>query len=260
MTIPLPMGPPLGPLSTPIAAFFDVDNTLLRGASLFHLGKGARRRGIVTLPMLARFAVKAASFMLVGENRHHLEQVRVQALEVIKGQTRADLRGLAEEIYERHLARAIWPETLGLAHDHINKGHQVWLVTSTPDFLANVIAERLGLTGAMGTPLETEDDVYTGQLSGPLMHGSGKADAVALTASHIGAPLGECWAYSDSANDIPLLTLCGNRIAVNPDRTLRRHAVASGWSIMDLTVASIREARRRVRREGREARRTPGRP
>ncbi|THG31064.1 HAD family hydrolase [Naasia lichenicola] len=247
-------------MSTPIAAFFDVDNTLLRGASLFHLGKGARRRGIVTLPMLARFAVKAASFMLVGENRHHLEQVRIQALEVIKGQTRADLRGLAEEIYEKYLARAIWPETLGLAHDHISKGHQVWLVTSTPDFLANVIAERLGLTGAMGTPLETEDDVYTGQLSGPLMHGSGKADAVALTASHIGAPLGECWAYSDSANDIPLLTLCGNRIAVNPDRTLRRHAVASGWSIMDLTVASIREARRRVRREGRQARRTPGRP
>jgi HAD superfamily hydrolase (TIGR01490 family) len=243
------------PLPTPIAAFFDVDNTLLRGASLFHLGRGLHHRGIVTGRMLARFALKAASFMVVGENHHHLEQVRVQALEVVRGQSRTDLRGLAQEIYEKYLAKAIWPETLGLAHDHIAKGHEVWLVTSTPDFLAEVIAERLGFTGAMGTPLETDGDVFTGQLSGPLMHGSGKADAVALRASHIGAPLRECWAYSDSANDIPLLTLCGNRIAVNPDKRLRRHAVASNWAVMDLTVASIREARRRVRREGRDARR-----
>jgi len=247
------------PAPTPIAAFFDVDNTLLRGASLFHLGRGLHHRRIVTGRMLARFAIKAASFMIVGENRRHLEQVRIQALQVIEGQSRADLRGLAQEIYEKYLAKSIWPETLGLAHDHIAKGHQVWLVTSTPDFLAEVIAERLGLTGAMGTPLETEGDVFTGQLSGPLMHGSGKADAVALRASRIGAPLGECWAYSDSANDIPLLTLCGNRIAVNPDKTLRKHAVASGWAIMDPTLASIREARRRVRVEGRQARKIPGR-
>ena len=85
----------------------------------------------------------------------------------------------------------------------------------------------------MGTVAERVEGHYTGRLVGDLLHGPAKAEAVRALAQREGLDLQRCAAYSDSANDIPMLSLVGQPCAVNPDRTLRRHARERGWRIHD---------------------------
>lgn len=239
---------------TPIVAFFDVDNTLLRGASIYHLGRGARRRGMLRLRDLVRFGWHQARFVAVGENGRHLVGVRERALQLINGRSEQELEEIAEEVYDDFIARRLWPETVELAREHLRKGHEVWLITATPLVVARVIAARLGLTGALGTRLESVDGLYTGALAGPMLHGEQKVTAATTLAGFLDSNLADCWAYSDSRNDIPLLELVGNRVVVNPDALLARHARTHGWSTLRLRPSSIRRARRLVRREARPAR------
>ena len=86
------------------------------------------------------------------------------------------------------------------------------------------------------------------------MHAQDKADASIALATGMGVDPAECWAYSDSSNDIPLLTFVGNPVVVNPDHALHAHATAHDWPVMRLNPSSIKEARKRVRREARRAR------
>ena len=246
---------PLPSTDRPIIAFFDVDNTLLRGASVFQLGKGAFRKGLITARDIARFSWHQFRFLAVGENGKHMSAARERALELIGGHREADMRQLAEDIYEKDIAPKLWPETLELAREHQRRGHEVWLISATPLLMGEVIAGRLGLTGALGTLVEQVDGVFTGKLIGHMLHGPEKAVAAAKLVKEKGASLADCWAYSDSRNDIPLLSLVGNRTVVNPDASLARHAKAEDWNVLQLNPASIRDARRRVKREARESRR-----
>jgi phosphoserine phosphatase len=99
--------------------------------------------------------------------------------------------------------------------------------------LAAILARRLGLTGALGTVAETADGVYTGRLVGGLLHGAAKAAAVQALAEREDLDLSRCSAYSDSANDLPLLNLVGHPNVVNPDAELRAQAREHGWPIYD---------------------------
>ncbi len=238
----------------PIIAFFDVDNTLLRGASVFQLGKGAFRKGLITARDIARFSWHQFRFLAVGENGKHMSAARERALELIGGHKEAELRQLAEDIYEKDIAPKLWPETLEIAREHQRKGHEVWLISATPLLMGEVIAQRLGLTGALGTVVEQVDGIFTGRLIGTMLHGPEKAIAAARLVKEKGASLADCWAYSDSRNDIPLLSLVGNRTVVNPDVLLARHAKAEDWNVLQLNKSSIRDARRRVKKEARISR------
>ena len=122
---------------------------------------------------------------------------------------------------------------LAIAQAHLDAGRQVWLVTATPVEIATVLAARLGLTGALGTVSEIEDGRYTGRLVGKPLHGLAKAEAVKALAEEEGLDLAACWAYSDSSNDIPMLSSVGHPVAVNPEPALRSHARQSGWDIKD---------------------------
>jgi HAD superfamily hydrolase (TIGR01490 family) len=239
---------------SPILAFFDVDNTLLRGASAFQVGKGAFRKKLITMRDIGMFAWHQLRFLAVGENGKHMSKARERALELIGGHKVSELTELSEEIYERDIKPKLWPETLKLARDHLAKGHEVWLLSATPTIVGKVIAERLGLTGALGTDIESKNGVFTGAIDGHFLHGAQKAVAAGELARAKGANLADCWAYSDSRNDIPLLELVGHRTVVNPDVILARHARAKDWAILMLKPSSIREARKRVAREAKAAR------
>ncbi|WP_165069404.1 HAD family hydrolase [Marisediminicola senii] len=234
-----------------VIAFFDVDNTLLRGASAFHLGRGAQRRGVVRRRELVRFLWHQVRFLVAGENARGMPGIQHRALGLIRGHSQAQLIEIAHEVYDDYIVPRLWPETVELTREHLRQGHEVWLISATPVMIADVIAKRLGFAGALATRIESENGVYTGNLLGAPMHGAHKAVAARDLAESRGADLAECWAYSDSGNDIPLLGLVGNRVVVNPDRALRRHATENGWSQMRLTSASIRAARRRVAAESR---------
>jgi HAD superfamily hydrolase (TIGR01490 family) len=216
------------------AAFFDVDNTVMQGASIFHLARGLYRRDFFTTRDILGAAYKQAYFRFVGvEDPEHVAEARNSALGFIAGHTVAELEELGEEIFDEAMAHRIWPGTRALAQLHLDQGQRVWLVTAAPVEIARIIARRLGLTGAMGTVAEHVDGVYTGQLIGDMLHGPAKAEAVRALADREGLDLARCAAYSDSYNDLPMLGIVGDPCAINPDSKLRAHAREQGWRIRD---------------------------
>ncbi|TWG90587.1 HAD superfamily hydrolase (TIGR01490 family) [Nocardioides sp. J9] len=216
------------------AAFFDVDNTVMQGASIFHLARGLYRRDFFTTRDLLGAAWKQAYFRVVGvEDPEHVAEARNSALAFIAGHTVQELEEIGEEIFDEAMAHRIWPGTRALAQMHLDQGQRVWLVTAAPIEIASLIARRLGLTGALGTVAEHVDGVYTGRLVGDMLHGPAKAVAVRALAEREGLDLSACSAYSDSYNDLPMLGLVGDPCAINPDPKLRAHARAHGWRIRD---------------------------
>ncbi|WP_435770376.1 HAD family hydrolase [Nocardioides sp. SYSU DS0651] len=216
------------------AAFFDVDNTVMQGASIFHLARGLYRRKFFTTRDIVGAAWKQAYFRVVGvEDPEHVAEARNSALAFIAGHTVQELEEIGEEIFDEAMAHRIWPGTRALAQMHLDEGQRVWLVTAAPIEIASLIARRLGLTGALGTVAEHVDGVYTGRLVGDMLHGPAKAVAVQALADREGLDLSACSAYSDSYNDLPMLSLVGDPCAINPDPRLRAHARAHGWRVRD---------------------------
>jgi len=232
------------PTPDPTAAgFFDLDNTMLQGASVYYLARGLAARKFFTARDLVRFGLKQMRFrILAAEHGGHVSQAREQALAFVAGRPVEELRVLAEEIFDELMAERIWSGTHALARMHLEAGQRVWLVTAAPVEVGLVIARRLGLTGAIGTVAEVQDGVYTGRLVGGLMHGPAKAAAITDLATLEGLDLSRCAAYSDSINDVPMLSAVGRAVAVNPDSALRRVAREKGWEIRD-----FRTGRRAVR-------------
>ena len=220
------------------AAFFDVDNTLVQGSSLVHFGRGLAARKYFQYSEVWKFLYAQAKFQLTGkENSDDVAAGRRKALAFIEGRTTEEFTALGEEIYDEIIADKIWPGTRALAQAHLDAGQQVWLVTATPYELAEIIAKRLGFTGALGTVAESVDGVFTGRLVGDILHGLGKAHAVRALAVREGLNLKRCTAYSDSINDVPMLSLVGTAVAVNPDGALRDVAREKGWEIKDFRTA-----------------------
>nr|WP_284231361.1 MULTISPECIES: HAD-IB family hydrolase [unclassified Mycolicibacterium] len=220
------------------AAFFDVDNTLVQGSSLVHFARGLAARNYFTYGDLVRFGYAQAKFQLTGkENSDDVAAGRTKALAFIEGRRTSELFEVGEEIYDEIIADKIWQGTRALAEMHLEAGQQVWLVTATPYELAATIARKLGLTGALGTVAESVDGVFTGRLVGEILHGAGKAHAVRSLAIRQGLNLRRCTAYSDSINDVPMLSLVGTAVAINPDAALRDLARKRGWEIRDFRTA-----------------------
>lgn len=216
------------------AAFFDVDNTLVQGASIFLFAMGLVERGFIKKRDLAGMIWKQLKFRISGaENAADVAKAREQALEFFAGHDVDEMVKLGEEIFEEKISDRVYQGTRDLAELHIQAGQEVWLVTATPVQLAQVIAKHIGLTGALGTVAEVKDGKFTGRLVGDILHGPGKKHAVAALAASSGLDMSRCTAYSDSANDIPMLSMVGTAVAINPDRKLRNYAQKMGWTIYD---------------------------
>ncbi|MFP5019668.1 HAD family hydrolase [Pseudonocardia phyllosphaerae] len=214
------------------AAFFDVDNTMMVGASIFHFARGLAARKFFTTSDLAGFAWEQIKFR-VGGRESDVSGHRDTALSFVAGRPVDEVVSLGEEIYDELMADRIWAGTRALAQMHLDAGQRVWLVTATPVELARIIARRLGLTGALGTVAESTDGLFTGRLVGEILHGPAKAHAVRALAASEGLDLRRCTAYSDSVNDVPMLSAVGTAVAVNPDSELRDVAKARNWQIRD---------------------------
>lgn len=223
------------------AAFFDVDNTIIRGSSSFLFGKAAFKRGFFTRKDVWRFAWHQSRFIAKGETKDMVTTIKDQALALIAGHKAADLIALSDEVYDLHLKPKLWPETVRLAKDHVAAGREVWLVTATAQEIADVLAQKLGLTGAIGTKIEQNSEgILTGKLIGHTLHGKFKRRAVRSLAKERNISLRKSYAYSDSVNDLPMLTLVGHAVAVNPDVTLKVHARAADWPILEFKKRALK--------------------
>src|SRR3954468_22519459 len=229
---------PPPPVDLTAAAFFDVDNTLVQGSSIAHFGRGLAARDYFSYRDVLGFVFAQAKYQILGkEFSGDVSAGRRKALTFIEGRPVAELVALGEEIYDDIIADKIWPGTRELTQMHLDAGQQVWLITATPYELASTIARRLGLTGALGSVAESVDGVFTGRLVGDILHGPGKAHAVRSLAIREGLNLKRCTAYSDSFNDVPMLSLVGTAVAINPDADLRDLARERGWEIRDFRTA-----------------------
>lgn len=225
---------PSVPQDAGVAAFFDVDNTLIKGASILLFARGLATRKYFSPSEIAGFIWMQAKFRLRGkESAGDIASGREQALQLVAGHSEAEIIQLGEEIWANNIADRVFPGTRQLADEHISAGHEVWLVTATPVQLAQIIARELGFTGALGTVAEVVDGKFTGRMVGDILHGEGKKHAVLALAATEGLDIARCTAYSDSVNDLPMLSLVGKAVAVNPDRELRKAAEDRGWEVRE---------------------------
>ena len=163
----------------PRIAFFDVDNTLTRGSTLYFLGRGMYERGFFTKRDIGAWVLANIRFRMTGtEKSEVIARFQKSATDFIAGHKVDEIRKIGEEIYTEFVSPSLWEGTMAIAQRHLNAGDEVWLVTASPQDFAELIAEKLGFTGALGTQAETKDGKYTGNLIGPLLHGKEKASAV----------------------------------------------------------------------------------
>jgi len=211
------------------AAFFDVDNTIIRGASSYQLARELHRRKFFGTMDIVKFGIIQARYLLQGESKKQIDQVRERALALIKGHSSAEVVAIGEEVYDAVLSLRIFPGTKKIIDKHLANGDEVWFITASPVEVGELIARRLGATGALGTVGETVDGFYTGRMIGDLMHGEAKADAIRKLAAERDIDLAASYAYSDSLNDLPMMNLVGHPRPINPDRRLRHYAKKMKW-------------------------------
>ncbi len=217
---------------TKAAAFFDLDRTLISGASVFPLGVAAWRNGIASNTELANWVVDAIKFKLIGDkDGASADELRQQFLIRISGIPVEDMKVLEAAVTPDLVAR-VRPESRNLVAMHHEQDRDTWIVSASPQMIVDPLAASLGMTGAIGTKGEIIDGHFTGRLDGPFVYGPGKAAAVEKLASDRGYDLDLCYAYSDSISDLPLLELVGHPVAVNPDSELAAEAHARGWPIV----------------------------
>lgn len=214
------------------AAFFDLDRTLISGSSAFTLAMAARSMKMMPTHELLRDAATAATFKFMGDHDSNAsDNARDRILGFVKGQRQDDLLALNERVLPTLLGR-IRPEARRLVDIHRHAGRATYIVSAAPHEIVEPLAISLGMTHGIGTKGAVEDGVYTGELDGPFCYGEGKVDAITEIARCEGYDLRLCYAYSDSASDLPMLSAVGHPVAVNPDSKLERHASDHGWPIV----------------------------
>ncbi len=223
---------PAKPSAGAAGAFFDLDRTVMSGASTYYFAKAAVKSGFYSRRLLLRSAWKTFWFKRRGATDEQSEGVRDQVLAAVKGRTRAGMEALLPEVLGSILLN-VYPEIYRRILDHERAGVPTYLCSASPVEVVQPVARALGMTGALATCAETDaEGTYTGQLIGAFCYGGGKVVAMDAEAAKAGIDLESSWAYSDSVSDLPMLERVGHAVAVNPDRTLRDLALEREWEIV----------------------------
>lgn len=214
-------------LSSSIAAFFDVDNTLLPGeASEVRFFRWLWQRGIVGWP-----EVSQSLGWLMG----HLPSLSLHPLRERKlylaGKPAQVIEPLGEEFCRERLSPCVSPAAMNKIEEHREAGHTIILLTGSLDFLIDPIASALQVDRYCAARLEQADGIYTGRLVMPLPYGKGKRRLIDQLAEDLSLDLSLCYAYGDSPGDLDVLRAVGNPTVVNPIRGMARVARRHNWPV-----------------------------
>jgi HAD superfamily hydrolase (TIGR01490 family) len=215
--------------STAVAAVFDVDNTLLPGATserlfigyLMRNGHYGTRATLATLASLVRH-VRLGPFGALRTHRPYL-----------RGRLAADVARLADQVFTTQILPRLSPIGAARVRWHQERGHLVALLSGSPQFLVSLLAQHLGVTTVMGAPLALQDERYTGALDGLHPYGERKAILTRRFAEEHDVALPASYAYADHHSDALMLKLFGHPVCVNATPRLRQIARANGWPIED---------------------------
>jgi putative phosphoserine phosphatase/1-acylglycerol-3-phosphate O-acyltransferase len=220
---------------TRAAAFFDLDRTLLKGASGPLINEALVAAGIIPERGVPAQRFIYGLFNAVGETLPAMALARGAAL-AAKGWSREAVRQAGKSAAE-NLEELVAPYAPGLIAEHRAAGRPVVLATTTPHDLVAPLAERLGFDDVVATRYAEDDGgLYTGALEGEFVWARGKLSAVRTWASANDVDLRESYAYSDSVYDTPLLSAVGHPHAVNPDPRLHALALVRRWPVLNLDV------------------------
>ncbi len=216
------------------AAFFDLDRTLLAGASGKVFSRALRAAGVVGRPIPGEDVVYGL-FNAIGETLPSMALAR-QAATLAKGRSAAAVRSAAADV-AAELVAMVQPFAGRLFEEHRAAGRPLVLATTTPYDLVQPFAALLGLDGVVATRYGLDGQGnYDGTIDGPFVWSTGKLDAVRAWAAANDVDLGQSYAYSDSIYDTPLLAAVGHPVAVNPDPRMVLMALARRWPVLHLDV------------------------
>ena len=219
------------------AAFFNLDNTVIQGPSLVHFIQSLTECGQLSWRNISSFKLKGSRLRgKKSKSELVIEQQIHKAFKFLQGSRQSQFLEECESLANKLLNFKINPQVLSKIQDHQRNGHDTWLLTDAPIEIATTLAQRIGMTGALGTKSEILEGTYSGRLDGELLKGSHKAQAAKDLASIRSYDLMQSFAYSDSLNDLPLLASVGTPYVVNPNSELARIARKNAWH--ELTPAA----------------------
>lgn len=229
-----------GESNAPVVAYFDLDRTLIAGYSIVAIAletarHGAARGQLRQSARLVRDALRQKSYT-GGGNYHRLVNRVARAL---TGTTEATLSEIGERAYRKSIARTIYREAIALVEAHRAAGHKLVIVSAASRYQVAPVARVLGIDDICCTQLEVQGGRFTGNVIAPLCYGEGKTMAARRLARRHKASLKNCWFYSDSSADLPLLRKVGNPVAVNPSDKLAVHARNHNWTQLNFNTRGM---------------------
>ncbi|MEW5946453.1 MAG: HAD-IB family hydrolase [bacterium] len=211
-------------------AFFDVDDTLLKGSSgvmlakLLFLHKGER----VELPYALELLKAYLQYKYVSIEYDILIE---QGLEKFAGRSRAEVEAICQECFDRYMVRAVYRGGYREIRKHKAMGNRVVLLTASLQPLMSLLGEYLRVDDVIATKLVFEEGITLNKAEKPYCYEDGKRVLAQEYADRFDVPLEACYFYTDSISDLPLLEEVGRPVATNPDRVLFLTALARNWRI-----------------------------
>jgi HAD superfamily hydrolase (TIGR01490 family) len=214
------------------AAFFDLDKTVIAKSSTLTFSKSFYRGGLISRRAALRTAYIQFVFLAGGADHDQMERMREYLSALCKGWNVAQVKELVAETLHDLIDPIIYDEAASLIEEHHAAGRDVVIVSTSGAEVVEPIGEMLGADRVVATRMVVgEDGCFTGEVE-YYAYGPTKAEAVQELAASEGYDLARCYAYSDSATDVPMLEAVGHPYAVNPDRALRREAAAREWPVL----------------------------
>ncbi len=213
------------------AAFFDLDKTIIAKSSSLAFSRPFQAGGLITRGALLRSAYAQFVFFVGGADHDQMEKMRQFMSQLVAGWDVATVREIVADTLHNVVDPLVFDEAVSLIEEHKLAGRDVVVVSASGAEVVGPIAEMLGADRVVATRLEIVDGRYTGEID-YYAYAEEKARAIEVLAQDCGYDLDASYAYSDSITDVHMLEVVGHPHAVNPDKELRRVAVANGWPIL----------------------------
>lgn len=221
-------------MGTAIAAIFDLDKTILATSSTMTMHGPLRRAGLLSRSDTARSILSQIPYLVWGEGEKRNDRIKTELGRIARGWNLATLNQTIIAATKASMHPQCYVDALDTIAFHKAVGHRIVVASASPQPLVEPIANLLEADFTLATQVGVEDGKLTGEVA-DFNHGRLKAAAVSRLADKQGWDLEQCWAYSDSISDLPLLELVGHPVAVNPDRALRHIATERDWRIRHFT-------------------------
>jgi HAD superfamily hydrolase (TIGR01490 family) len=216
------------------AAFFDLDKTIIARSSTLAFSRPFYAGGLINRRTVLRSAYAQFVYLLGGADHDQMERMREYISAMCTGWDVRTVQAIVADTLHHIVTPMIHHEAVELIEQHHAAGRDVVIVSSSGAEVVEPIGEMLGADKVIATRMVVADGKYTGEIA-EYAYGPRKATAIRALAAAEGYDLADSYGYSDSITDEPLLAAVGHPYAVNPDKALRRLAVARDWPVLDFS-------------------------